>query len=160
MALHIAVSLFEIIWYHTSALSSVPVAHGIPTVVSIVTSVSGLILVRNLDGGRAQLTRPVYQVGGLGRLMTMPLAYVTGSSDIYRMSIVPAHAFIYARLLVPLVEPVLKSAADAYAFCMVVVAVLGLIDAGQGTFPAKAFVVVIVLVAYLNAWASRRIDSG
>ncbi|KAG9032471.1 hypothetical protein FRB95_001446 [Tulasnella sp. JGI-2019a] len=161
MTAHIASSILEIIWYHTLALSSpLPVTQTIPTAISLFTSASGLVLIRNLDGGRAQLTRPCYQVGGFSRLFAMPLAYFTSSTEIYQLCIFSAHAFIYARLLAPLVVPVLKSAPDAYAFCVVVASIFGLIDVGHGTLLAKGFLVGVVLIARLNAWTSRRIESG
>lgn len=130
----------------------------VPAIAGVFTAASGFLLARKLETARAKLMRPFYQIGGAARLVTVMYGYFTGSASICRFCILPAHAFIYARLLVPVLAPVMGSKADAYALGTVVASVLGLMEAGAGTLSVKAYLVSIIGLSYLSSWVSARIE--
>lgn len=116
LGLHIVSGLTEITRWYFLTLSTGgtarPTATPVDFVLCMVQSVTSLILVKHLARGFPIMTRPSYQAGSVARMVLASVALYTGSADWQESSAKAVNAFIYTRLLIKYIGPLMKTSEE------------------------------------------------
>lgn len=117
LGLHIISGLSEIIrWYFLTLFSPTgdtrPSATPIDFLLCMAQSITSLILVKHLARGFPIMTRPSYQAGSVSRMLLAGVALWNGSPDWQESSVKSVNAFIYTRLLIKYIGPLMKTTAE------------------------------------------------
>lgn len=114
LTLHITSGLAEIVkWYFLTLTSGQrPTATLTDFVLCMVQSITSLTLVKHLARGFPIMTRPSYQAGSVARMVLASVALGTGSADWHESSSKAVNAFIYTRLLIKYIGPLMKTSEE------------------------------------------------
>lgn len=115
--LHITSGFTEICRWYFLVLSTGlrPIATIIDFSLCLVQSITSLILVKHLARGFPILTRPSYQAGSVARMVLATIALYNGSADWHESSSKAVNAFIYTRLLIKYIGPLMKTSNEDVA---------------------------------------------
>ncbi|TLD18359.1 hypothetical protein E2P81_ATG12154 [Venturia nashicola] len=169
LSLHILSGLSEITRWYFLTLSTGgttrPTATPIDFLLCMVQSITALILVKHLARGFPIMTRPSYQAGSVARIVLASVALLTGSPEWQESSAKAVNAFLYTRLLIRYIGPLMKASEEdvpsqqqgVYNFAVIVGAILSL---GEGPIPyiPIVYVVLVAINAALNREATVMVD--
>ncbi|CAG8951330.1 hypothetical protein HYFRA_00008080 [Hymenoscyphus fraxineus] len=162
LSIHIVAGILEIsLWYFfTLVKGQRPTAGTFEFMLCLTQSITSLILVKHLARGYPILTRPSYQSGSVCRLIAAGIALYSQSPDWHESATKSVNAFVYTRLLIFYVGPLMKtshedtaSPQEMYNFAVIVGAILALAE-GPIRNISSTYVVLVVLNAAFQRWSS------